>query len=243
MDSKHDPQRRRLILAASAAPFASLLAACAGTPGASDGPPAPAPVYKVGDRWVYSVTDGFRNPAIYDETREVISADARGFSIRVSRNGPRDLTTRVEQWTSPGDLLVGAIFDNETRRFAQPLPRWKFPLTPGERWSLWAPQQNETSGRNDPINYDARVGGWRSIATPAGTFDAVGVRIFMRLDDEEFWRTSTEVNHLLWWSPAVGNTVREERLAEYRDKGDPMSAFNHRSQNATFELTSFRRAG
>lgn len=243
MNDVHDPMRRRLLAAASAAPVAALLGACAGTPGASDGPPAPAPVYKVGDRWVYSVTDGFRNPAIYDEMREVIAVDARGFSIRVSRNGPRGDTTRVEQWTSPGDLLVGAIFDNETRRFAQPLPRWKFPLTPGERWSLWAPQQNETSGRNDPINYDARVGGWRSIQAPAGTFDAVGVRIFMRLDDEEFWRTSTEVNHLLWWSPAVGNTVREERIAEYRDKGDPLSAFNHRSQNATFELTSYRRAG
>lgn len=242
MSDVHDPVRRRLLAAVSAAPVAALLGACAGTPGAADGPPAPAPVYKVGDRWVYRVTDGFRDPAIYDETREVIALDARGFSIRVSRNGPRGDTTRVEQWAAPGDLLVGAIFDNETRRFAQPLPRWQFPITPGARWRLWTPQQNETSGRNDPINYDARVGGWRSIATPAGTFDAIGVRVFMRLDDEEFWRTSTEVNHLLWWSPAVGNTVREERLAEYRDKGDPLSAFNHRTQNATFELTSYRRA-
>lgn len=244
MPSAHRPdsRRRRLLLAAPAVPLASLLGACAGTPGASDGPPAPAPVYKPGDRWVYRVTDGFRNPVVYDETREVIGVDARGIAIRVSRNGPRGDTTRVEQWTSPGDLAVGAIFDDETRRFARPLPRWQFPLTPGARWSLWADQQNETTGRNDRINYDARVGGWRSFTTPAGSFDALGVRVFMRLDDEEFWRTSTEVNHLLWWSPAVGNTVNEFRQAEYRDRGDPLSTFNHRTQNATFELTSYRRA-
>jgi len=237
-----DERRRRVVLAASAAPVASLLAACAGTPGASDGPPAPAPVYRAGDRWVYRVTDGFRNPAVYDETREVVSVDARGITIRVSRNGPNGDTMRVEQWTSPGDLAVGAIFNDETRRFTPPLPRWQFPLTPGARWSLWAPQINETTRHEGPINYDARVGGWRSFTTPAGAFDAVGVRVFMRLDDEEFWRTATEVNHLLWWSPAVGNTVREERQAEYRDKGDPLSAFSHRTQNATFELTSYRRA-
>ncbi|HQU48008.1 MAG TPA: hypothetical protein PLM09_02570 [Casimicrobiaceae bacterium] len=237
-----DERRRRVVLAASAAPVASLLAACAGTPGARDGPPAPAPVYRAGDRWGYRVTDGFRNPAVYDETREVVSVDARGITIRVSRNGPNGDTMRVEQWTSPGDLAVGAIFNDETRRFTPPLPRWQFPLTPGARWSLWAPQINETTRHEGPINYDARVGGWRSFTTPAGAFDAVGVRVFMRLDDEEFWRTATEVNHLLWWSPAVGNTVREERQAEYRDKGDPLSAFNHRTQNATFELTSYRRA-
>lgn len=242
MHETHDAQRRRLLLAAAAAPLASVLGACAGTPGASDGPPAPAPVYKAGDRWVYRVTDGFRNPDVYDETREVISVDARGIAIRMSRNGPRGDTTRIEQWTTPGDLAVGAIFSDETRRFAPPLPRWRFPLASGASWRLWARQHNETTGSDAPVNYDARVGGWRSFTTPAGTFDAVGVRIFMRLDDEDPWRFATEVNHLLWWSPAVGNTVREERRAEYREKGDPFGGINHPMQNAFYELTSFRRA-
>jgi hypothetical protein len=239
-----DPVRRRLLAALSAATVApaALLTACAGTPGSRDGPPAPAPVLKVGDRWVYSGRDGFRDPLIFEEAREVVSVGANGIGIRVSRKGPRIDTTRMERWTSPGDLAVGAIYDNETRRFAEPLPRWRFPLTPGDSWRLWAAQENETTGRNDRISYDARVGGWRSIETPAGTFDAVGVRVFQRLDDEEFWRFATEVNHLLWWSPAVGNTVREEREAEYRDKGDPLSAVSHRSQHAIIELTSFRRA-
>jgi len=242
MTAPFDPTRRRLLAAASAAPLATLVAACAGIPGAADGPPAPAPVLKPGDRWVYSARDGFRDPLIWDETREVLSAAPGAIDIRVTWKGPRIDSTRVEHWTSPGDLSVGAIFENETRRFAQPLPRWRFPLTPGESWSLFAANVNEPSGRPGTINYHARVGGWRSIATPAGTFDAIGVRVFLRLDDEEFWRTATECNHLFWYAPAVGNTVREEKEAQYFDKGDPLSRATFRSQHAVIELTSFRRA-
>ena len=78
--------------------------------------------------------------------------------------------------------------------------------------------------------------------TPAGTFDAIGLRIMMNLDDEEFWRTATEANYLFWWSPAVGNTVVEEKESQYFDKGDPLSRVAHRSQHGLLQLTSFRRA-
>ena len=242
MNATFDPNRRRLLAAASAAPFASLVAACAGVPGAADGPPAPAPVLKPGDRWVYSGRDGFRDPLLWDETREVVAANADGIDLRVGWKGPRIDTTRVERWTTPGDLAVGAIFDNETRRFAQPLPRWRYPLARGESWSVFAANVSEPSGRAGTINYHARVAGWRSIGTPAGTFDAIGIRVLIRLDDEEFWRTATECNHLFWYAPSVGNTVLEEKEAQYFDKGDPLSRATFRSQHAVIELTSFRRA-
>ena len=32
------------------------------------------------------------------------------------------------------------------------------------------------------------VGGYEKITTPAGTFDAIRLKVFMRLDDETFWR-------------------------------------------------------
>ena len=242
MTAPFDSTRRRLLAAASAVPLGSLLAGCAGIPGAADGPPAPAPVLGPGDRWIYSARDGFRDPLTWEETREVLAAPPGGIDIRVTWKGPRIDSTRVEHWTTPGDLSVGAIFENETRRFAQPLPRWRYPLAPGDRWSLFADNVNEPSGRAGTINYYARIGGWQSIATPAGTFDAIGVRVFLRLDDEEFWRTATECNHLFWYAPAVGNTVREEKEAQYFDKGDPLSRATFRSQHAVIELTSFRRA-
>jgi len=241
MDTLPDPARRRLLLAASAAPWAPLLVACAGVPGAADGPPAPAPVYKVGDRWIYSGRDGFRDPLVWEETREVIAVSPAAIDIRVTWKGNRIDSTQVERWSTAGDLVQGAIFDVETRRFAPPLPRYKFPLTPGEKWNLWAQQENLSTKRTDPVNYYVNVAGWKQVQTPAGTFDAIGLRILMRLDDEEFWRTATESTYLLWWAPAVGNTVVEEKESQYYDKGDPMSRATYRSQHGLLQLQSFRR--
>ena len=107
MDMPPDRIRRRLIAAASAAPLLPLLSACAGTPGTVDGPPAPAPVYKVGDRWIYSGRDGFRDPLVWEETREVIAVAPGAIDIRVTWKGNRVDSARVERWTSPGDLPQG----------------------------------------------------------------------------------------------------------------------------------------
>ena len=236
-----DVMRRRLVLAGTSAPFASLLAACAELPGTASGPPAAAPAYKVGDRWVYKGGDGFRDPLVWDETREVIAVSPGAIDIRVTWKGNRVDATQVERWSTPGDLAQGAVFDIETRRFGPPLPRYRFPLTPGDRWNLWAKQFNLTTKRDDPINYYVSVGGWKQIATPAGQFDAIALRIMMRLDDEEFWRTATETNYLFYYSPEVGNTVTEEKEAQYYDKSDPLSRATHRSQHGVLQLQSFRR--
>ena len=87
------------------------------------------------------------------------------------------------------------------------------------------------------VLYELHIGTF----TPAGTFDAVALRIMMRLDDEEFWRTATEANYLFWYAPAVGNTVLEEKEAQYYDKGDPMSRATYRSQHGILDLVAFRK--
>lgn len=232
--------RRRLIAAGVAVPLASLVAACAGTPGTRDGPPVPAPNLRRGDRWTYRARDGFRDPVVWDETREVVSADASGIAIRVTQKGPRVDSVRVERWTGPGTLASGALLDNELRAFAPPLERWRYPLTGGQSWSLFA-ANTRPDGRSGTINYYATVGGWSTIATPAGSFEAVGVRVLVRLDDEEFWRSETICNHLYWYAPAVGATVREEKEAEYYEKGDPLSRATIRTQHALIELVSTAR--
>jgi hypothetical protein len=63
----------------------------------------------------------------------------------------------------------------------------------------------------------------------------------MRLDDETFWRFATECNYEIWWSPAVGASVRESKIATYLDRSDTREPVRHRSQNALLELASFRR--
>jgi hypothetical protein len=228
--------RRTFLLAAGAA----VLPGCVAV-GGTAGPPAPAPVYRVGDRWIYNARDGFRAPVIWDETHEVTAVDAKGITVRVSQKGPTVDNARTEQWLAPGIVSVGALFDNETRRFTTPLTRYQFPLTGGERWNQRLDNFNETTQQAGQVTRFAQVGGWDKVQTPAGEFDAIRLRVIMRLDDETFWRHATECNYEIWWSPAAGASVREVKYADYLERGDSRDAIRIRSQNALLELASFRR--
>jgi hypothetical protein len=82
------------------------------------------------------------------------------------------------------------------------------------------------------------VGGWDKVKTPAGTFDAIRMRIIMTMDDETFWRWPTQCNFLVWYAPAIGASVREEKRSHYLEKGGLHSAAVP-GQNAVLELISF----
>ena len=229
--------RRSFLLATASA---SVLAGCVSV-GGSAGPPVPAPAYRVGDRWVYRAQDGFRDPVTWEETQEIVAVGPDGISARITQIGPTVDSVRTETWAAPGIVTVAAVFDNEIRRFAAPLKRYEFPLTPGEIWNQFVANFNETARRQGVINRYVKVGGWDRIATPAGEFDTLRLRVLMRLDDEEFWRYATDCNYEIWYAPAAGASVREVKRADYLERGDGQSMFRIRSQNAVLELVTYRR--
>jgi len=238
-----DPLRRRLLLAAVVTPTLPLLSACAATGSTGDGPAAKAPDWRLGDRWTYAVSDGFRSPVVWTETREIIAAGAEGFQLRVTQKGPTVDSTRIEHWPSPGQLRSGALMDNEMRSFTPPLPRFEFPLAAGQRWSLFANSFDPATSTTGQINYFVRVTGWDKTTVGGTTYETLGLRLLIRLDDETFWRNATECNQLFHYAPSIGGTVLEERDAQYFEKGDMRSAIAIRSQHARFELAEFRRGG
>lgn len=217
---------------------AAMLAGCSMLPVMGGGPTADAPAFTVGDRWVYRAKDGFMRPVVWEETREVVSASPAGYTVRITQRGPGVENVRTEQWSSPGRVKVGALFDAETRRFEKDLDRYDFPLAPGKTWNQWVRNYNEDAKKSGEINRWAHVGGWRSIATPAGTFDAVAIEVVMHLDDAEFWRTQTDCAYRIWYAPAVKGIVREEKEAQYIEKSGRDSPAI-RSQSALLELVSF----
>ena len=221
---------------------AMLLAGCAGVDQRGDlsGPVAAAPSLAVGSKWTYRGREGFRSPLVWEETHEVTGIGADGISVKVTLKGPGLDVERRELLAAPGVVRVGSLMDIETRRFAMPLERYRFPLAPGETWNQWVDNFNERLNRPGQINRYVRVGGWEKVATPAGTFDALRMRVFMRLDDDEFWRYPTTCNYLIWYAPAVGATVREEKEAEYRERGDELDGSGAiRAQHTLLELTSY----
>jgi uncharacterized protein DUF3108 len=206
------------------------------------GPPAPAPVFRVGDRWVYNCSDGFRVPVTWVETHEVTTIDSTGIAVRVTLVGETMNYRRVELLESPGVLLVGAVYDDaETRRFKTPLTRYQFPLTSGASWSQNVDNYDELTQREDTVNRYVKVGGYEQVSTPAGTFDAVVMRILMSVNYNDPFRFPTQCNYVLWWSEKVGAMVRETKYATYLERGDALESAQIRAQNTVIQLTSFTR--
>lgn len=230
----------RLLPAAAA----FLLAACATSdPAVTGSAPAvavDAPQYRVGDRWVYRVREGFRSPVVFDETYTVTAMGADGATVRVVAKGPTIDVERVEKWPRPGLVSQGALFDVETRRFGTPVERYRFPLTPGGTWNQNVANFNELTDRSGVINRYVRVSGYDKVTTPAGTFDAVRLSVVMRLDDEEFWRWPTDCTYTVWYAPAARASVREVKRADYLEKGGgPDAGGRLPAQNTLVELLSF----
>ena len=219
-----------------------LIAACSTTDERGDvgGPVANAPTPAVGARWTYRGREGFRAPLIWEETHEVTAASAAGITVRVTAKGGWLDIQRQETFVAPGVVRAGALMDIETRRFATPLERFRFPLAPGQSWNQWVDNYNETTKREGTINRYVRVGGWEKVSTPAGEFDAIRMRVLMRLDDDEFWRYPTTCNYVIWYAPAVGAPVREEKEAEYLERGDTLDGMGAiRAQYTLLELVSY----
>jgi len=222
------------------------LAGCGGglgvIPSEGSGPAAEAPAYRVGDRWVYHGIEGFRVKTEWEETHEVTAIGPEGITVRITQRGPAPMdATRTEVFTAPGQMKIGAAYVNETRRFSAPLQLYNFPLAAGKVWNQWVGTYNDMTRESGQLNRYVRVAGWDKVSTPAGSFDAIRLEVLMRLDDETFWRWPTTCNYAVWYAPAAHAVVREERRAQYVEKGgDARSGGGTiRTQFGVLELVAF----
>lgn len=240
--------RRRSNASAAAAGLAAVMlgtllaSGCASVSvGGASGPPVAAPDYRVGDRWVYHVVQGYRTKVEWDETHEVTAIGTDGITVNVRVKGPTIDVERVEKWSAPGVVLQGAVYEAETDRYDPPLIRYKFPLVTGEQWNQRVRDRDRNPAPYAPITRFTSVGPTERIATPAGTFDAIRLKVIMQLDDETFWRYPTQCDYVVWYAPAVGAAVREERRSQWRDKGGQDLMAFHPGQNEVIELVSYTR--
>ena len=203
-----------------------------------------APSIAVGDRWTYRCSDGYRTPVVWTETHEVIAIDQTGIAIRVTGRGDTMDFRRVELFAAPGQLLVGSVYDNaETRRFDTPISVYRYPLTPGTRWDEYVANFDETRDKKDVVNRYVQVGGYQTVNTPAGTFDAITMRVFMTVDIDDPFRFPTHCNYEVWYSAQAGASVRETKRAAYIERNSGMDPAQVRTQNSVIELVSYARRG
>ena len=183
---------------------------------------APAPAFKVGDKWVYNVKSGVGiSPITYQETREITAVAGGSAKVKITgktANG-QDFT-RVDEYSGPGALKYGAPCADEAYRFPTPLQRVTFPIGPGQRASKWVDVIAEPAGTKGQVNYSMRTRNWEKLTVPAGSYDALRIDTQMTLDDSTPFRYATECNLSYWYAAAVRGTVREQRWAQYTQIGD-----------------------
>jgi hypothetical protein len=207
----------------------------------AEGPPAQAPQPRVGDRWTYRATDGYGNKVAWEEAYEITSIAPDAINVKVSVTGSGVNHTRTEIWSAPGVMVQGAIYEAETRRFEPAWIRYKFPMAPGDKWSQDIRDPNQQPGPYGPMQSKVTVGGYERVTTPAGAFDAIKIRYFLRLDDETFWRYPTECDYFVWYAPELGVMVREEKKSHWLEKGRTSATANF-GQRAIYQLVSYTRA-
>lgn len=228
-----------LKMAARPLALAGLVLLATGITATAHAQSAPAPAFKVGDRWVYNVKSGVGiNPMTYQETREVTAVGGGGAKVKVTGKtvDGKDFT-RVDDWSGPGALRYGAPCADEAYRFPTPLQRVTFPLAPGQRSSKWVDVIAEPGGNKGQLNYAYRTRSWDKQTMPAGAFDTIRIDTQMTLDDATPFRYATECNFSYWYSPAVRGTVREQRWAQYTQIGDLQGRMPVLSMH--YELASF----
>ncbi len=233
--------RARVLLTAAASLL--ILAGCASMVGLDSDPAKQAgvPDYRVGDRWVYHVEDGFRLPIVWDETWEVTTAGAEGVTVRITRKGEHIDDVRTEIWPQPGLVSQGALMSAETRHFNTPYQRYRFPMRAGDSWSqrLDTVEAKERQGQQPSLV--TRALGWEKIKTGIGEVDALELNQIVTFDDEDPWRWATNGNYEIWYAPAVNNVVYARKRASYLQKGDRFGIAQVPSQFEIVELRSYTR--
>jgi hypothetical protein len=222
--------------------IAWLLSSCASVMGLDSDPSraVETPDYRVGDRWVYHVSDGYRLPVEWEETHEVTAIENGQITVRVSRVGDNINDSRIEIWPAPGLVSQGAIMNDETRQFAPPWQRFRFPMRAGESWHKWLhADRGDKRGGNPDVR--TQTIGWEKIASPLGETDALMMFVYFVLDDDEFWRWPTRGTYKIWYAPAVNNIVYAENYAWFVEKTDRESMFEIPVFNATVHLLSYER--
>jgi hypothetical protein len=236
------PSSSRALGGASALAMATLILGGCGTAGGGGnaGPPVPAPSYRVGDRWTYHGEEGFRTKIVWDETHEITAIGPDGITVRVTTTGQGPHAVRTEKWQAPGVVLIGSVLEDETKRFDPALVRYRYPLATGETWQQRVRDLDQAPSPYGPTQRHVAVSGYESVTTPAGTFDAIAMRVTLTLDDETAFRWATQCTGVVRYAPPVANAVRIEYACWWREKGDD-TAMNLPGPNPVLQLTSYAR--
>lgn len=218
-----------------------LLVACQWATVTSSFPSVPAPKLGVGDQWLYKITDNLRMGQATMLVAEVVSIKAGTATLHLTYSNQYGHSETTAEIDAAGGMIVGALKNQDTRRFPAPIELYDFPLEPGKSWRQTVDTIGPETQLPAQILVYGNVQGQTVVTVPAGTFNAIYLYRILQLDDEQHWRTRTTREDAVWFDPEMKTAVREQRNAYYVENSGRSSFVN--SERTTSELVSFQPGG
>jgi hypothetical protein len=172
----------------------------------------PAPEFRVGNDWRYSVHDGFTKLPRGTVTYRVSAIKGDTVTVEVRSNGLES----TEIYARDGNWLRHPAPNLHMFTYSPAFPAFAFPLAPGKTWNARVTATDPATGQRFPVTIQAKVVGWERIRVPAGEFDTLKVQRNVFVD---YWvpnvRGPNVANEIEWYAPVLKQAARRETSGRY----------------------------
>lgn len=206
--------RRKLILSLLTLPAGCAiqpLPALRSAPTAAPPQPVAIRMPAVGQRWTYRRYNGFNSALLATEDEEVMAVGPQVTVRRRSDATPVMDEERQQPW---GQVLRDLSWDH-AQTYEQALTLWPADLTAGARGVQNTHYRIDGFSYRYWINLRTTVVGWEQVTLAAGTFRALRIEKYIRLQHHDFTRLETIRHDTLWLVPEIGRWVAREVSGEY----------------------------
>ena len=196
-----------------------------------------------GDTHIYRVTNGYNNETRGQVSYRVDKVDADRVVMAVTTETPGTSIATTEVYAPDGNWLRHPLTNRDQPvdyEFVPAFPAYRFPLEPGNEWSLRVDAVNPATGARRSVRVDATVLGAERIRVPAGDFDTLKIRRTVYAGDATNYLglTETTISEIEWYAPSLRRYVRLISDSYYRDSTRRQAAQVMRGDWSRYELVS-----
>jgi len=182
------------------------------TPPAGVSAQVPAPEFRVGNDWRYSVHDGFTKLPRGTVEYRVSAIQSDTVTVEVRNNGLES----TEIYARDGNWLRRPAPNLQTFTYSPAYPAFAFPLAAGKTWNARVVATDPADGQRFPVTIQATVLGWEKIKVPAGEFDTLKVQrtVYIGYFQANVRGPSIAIE-IEWYAPALKQAARRETSGRY----------------------------
>lgn len=208
-------QRRKIIISALVLPAGCSVQALKPLASEPIATPSVVPAVRaaaVGQSWTYNRLDIYNSQLLAVEREQVAAIGPR---IILKRQNGTGLVLPEEHHLGWGHMVRDPVWDF-VQNYEAPVAHWPVLLQPG------ASEQVKTHYLVDQFSFrfwidvTTTAQAWERVRVPAGTFDALRIEKFIRIQHQNEGRNDMVRRDTVWLAPETGRWVAREIKGEYK---------------------------